>query len=124
MQFRVYALYNRAKWVLALTFTFFIIQMATTLALLAEYQEVHVIAIKLGIWTNCVVTNFPTDVVGTWISMMGFEGILFFLALYKTVLHLLRLNHPWTRNGAVEVLVRDNILYFLMFVHPISVLLI
>ncbi|KDQ56064.1 hypothetical protein JAAARDRAFT_36859, partial [Jaapia argillacea MUCL 33604] len=124
MQFRVYALYNRAKWVLALTFTCFVVQMATSLAVFAKYQEVHVIAIKLGIWTNCVVTNFPSNVVGTWIAMMVFEGILFFLALYKTLLHLLRLNHPWTRNGAVEVLVRDNILYFLMFVYPIRLLLI
>ncbi|KDQ56074.1 hypothetical protein JAAARDRAFT_36864 [Jaapia argillacea MUCL 33604] len=88
--------------------------MATSLAVFAKYQEVHVIAIKLGIWTNCVVTHFPTDVIGTWISMMVFEGILFFLALYKTVLHLFRINHTWTRNGAVEVLVRDNILYFLI----------
>ncbi|KDQ56105.1 hypothetical protein JAAARDRAFT_320923 [Jaapia argillacea MUCL 33604] len=93
MQFRAYALYNRAKWVLALTFTVFIFQMATSLAVLAKYRE---------------------DVAGTWISMMVFEGILLFLALYKTVLHLLRLNHPWTRNGAVEVLVRDSILYFLV----------
>ncbi|KDQ56065.1 hypothetical protein JAAARDRAFT_319628 [Jaapia argillacea MUCL 33604] len=56
----------------------------------------------------------PTQSVGTWLSMMAFEGILFFLVLYKTVIHLLRLNYPWRRNGATEVLLRDNILYFLV----------
>ncbi|KDQ56050.1 hypothetical protein JAAARDRAFT_319172 [Jaapia argillacea MUCL 33604] len=114
MQFRVYALYNRSKWVLALTFTCFIIQVATSMAFFALYQDVHFIANKFGIYTICMVTQMPTNAVGTWISMMVFEGILFFLALYKTVLHLLQLSHPWTRNGATEVLLRDNILYFLI----------
>ncbi|KDQ56078.1 hypothetical protein JAAARDRAFT_195297 [Jaapia argillacea MUCL 33604] len=41
MQFRVYALYNRAKWVLALTFTCFMIQIGISMALFALYQDIR-----------------------------------------------------------------------------------
>ncbi|KDQ56051.1 hypothetical protein JAAARDRAFT_319207 [Jaapia argillacea MUCL 33604] len=114
MQFRVYAMYNREKWVLAFTCTCFIIQMAITSYLFALYEYVPVISLKFGPWTTCAATQMQANAAGTWISTMAFEGILFFLALYKTVIHLLRLNHPWTRSGATEVLLRDNILYFLI----------
>ncbi|KDQ56096.1 hypothetical protein JAAARDRAFT_320431 [Jaapia argillacea MUCL 33604] len=114
MQFRVYALYNRAKWVLALTFTCFMIQIAISMTLFVMYQDVRVIVVKFGIWTNCVVTQMPAHSIGTYVSMMVFEGILFSLVLYKTVVHLLRLSYLWTRNSATEVLLRDNILYFLV----------
>ncbi|KDQ58852.1 hypothetical protein JAAARDRAFT_33603 [Jaapia argillacea MUCL 33604] len=112
MQFRVYALYNRAKWVLVLTFTCFIIELATVVAFLVSCQNIQMTLIQLGIWSNCVVTQMPADAVGPWLSAMAFEGILFFLVLYKTVVNLLRLNYPWTRNGVTEVLLRDNIFYF------------
>ncbi|KDQ58851.1 hypothetical protein JAAARDRAFT_192431 [Jaapia argillacea MUCL 33604] len=112
MQFRVYALYNRAKWVLVLTFTCFIIELATVIVFLASYQNVQVTLIQLGAWSNCVVTEMPADAVGPWLSAMAFEGILFFLALYKTVVHLLRLHYPWTRNSVTQVLLRDHIFYF------------
>ncbi|KDQ58853.1 hypothetical protein JAAARDRAFT_33606 [Jaapia argillacea MUCL 33604] len=112
MQFRVYALYNRAKWVLALTMTCFITQLAMVMAFLASYRDVQLIIIKLDPWTSCIVTHMPPDAVGPWISAMAFEGILFFLVLYKTVVHLLRLNYPLTRNSVTQVLVRDNIFYF------------
>ncbi|KDQ56053.1 hypothetical protein JAAARDRAFT_36849 [Jaapia argillacea MUCL 33604] len=114
MWFRVYALYNRAKWVLALTFTCLIIQIAISMVLFALYQDVRVIAVKFDIWTTCVVTEMPAYSIGTWLSMMVFEGTLFALVLYKTVVHLLWFNYPWTRNGATEVLLRDNILHFLV----------
>ncbi|KDQ58856.1 hypothetical protein JAAARDRAFT_646349 [Jaapia argillacea MUCL 33604] len=89
MQFRVYALYNRAKWVLAL---------------------------NLDVFHNptCDVTHMPPDAVGPWISAMAFEGILFLLVLYKTVVHLLQLNYPLTRNSVTQVLLRDNIFYFVV----------
>ncbi|KDQ58849.1 hypothetical protein JAAARDRAFT_646134 [Jaapia argillacea MUCL 33604] len=112
MQFRVYALYNRAKWVLALTFTCFVTQLAMVIVFLASYRDVQLIVIKLDPWTACVPTRMSPDAVGPWISAMAFEGILFFLVLYKTVIHLLRLNHPLTRNSVTEVLLRDNIFYF------------
>ncbi|KDQ56061.1 hypothetical protein JAAARDRAFT_36856, partial [Jaapia argillacea MUCL 33604] len=114
MQFRVYAMYTRAKWVLVFTFTCFIIQIAITSYLFALYEYVLVISFKFGPWTTCAATQMPTIAAGTWLATIAFEGILFFFALYKTVIHLLQLNHPWTRSGATEVLLRDNILYFLV----------
>ncbi|KDQ56057.1 hypothetical protein JAAARDRAFT_195285 [Jaapia argillacea MUCL 33604] len=114
MQFRVYAMYNRAKWVLAFTFTCFIIQIGITLYIFGLYEYVLVISLQFGPWTVCAATQMPTNAAGTWLATIAFEGILFFFAVYKTVIHLLRLNHPWTRSGATEVLLRDNILYFLV----------
>ncbi|KDQ56059.1 hypothetical protein JAAARDRAFT_319535 [Jaapia argillacea MUCL 33604] len=46
MQFRVYAMYNRAKWVLAFTFTFFITQIAIISYLFTLYN--YVPALPLG----------------------------------------------------------------------------
>ncbi|KDQ58848.1 hypothetical protein JAAARDRAFT_192430 [Jaapia argillacea MUCL 33604] len=47
-KFRVYALYNRAKWVLVLTLACFIIELATVIAFLASYQNIQVTLIQLA----------------------------------------------------------------------------
>ncbi|KDQ56099.1 hypothetical protein JAAARDRAFT_320652 [Jaapia argillacea MUCL 33604] len=114
MQFRVYAMYNRQKWVLAFTFTCFIAQVVVVSAFFLLHNYVPVISIKFANWTACAITEQSADAIVPGLSIMIFEGILFFFALYKTVMHVLRLNYPWTSDGAIEVLLRDNILYFLM----------
>ncbi|KDQ56085.1 hypothetical protein JAAARDRAFT_320184 [Jaapia argillacea MUCL 33604] len=112
MQSRLYAMYNRSKRVLVFTGTCFVIEIIGSLAF-GLYQDLQVIPVRVfDTWTGCIVTKMPEYRVGMWLAIMAYEGILFLLALYKTLLHLFRMNHPWTRNSVADVLLRDNLLYF------------
>ncbi|KDQ56081.1 hypothetical protein JAAARDRAFT_320059 [Jaapia argillacea MUCL 33604] len=112
MQSRLYAMYGRSRRVLIFTGTCFVIEIIASMAF-GLYRDLRAAPVRVfEKWTGCIVTNMPEYRVGMWLAIMAYEGILFLLALYKTLLHLLRMNHPWTRNSVADILLRDNILYF------------
>ncbi|KDQ50829.1 hypothetical protein JAAARDRAFT_41754 [Jaapia argillacea MUCL 33604] len=80
----------------------------------ALYQDAEVVVMQMDGWTGCRVTKTPQFSYGPWASILAFEGILFLLALYKAVLHLMQLRTHWTRNSVTDVLLRDNMFYFLV----------
>ncbi|KDQ50842.1 hypothetical protein JAAARDRAFT_141370, partial [Jaapia argillacea MUCL 33604] len=123
MQFRIYAMYNRSRRILFFMVSCFLMEVAAAMAF-ALYQDAEginsplLVVVQMGSWTGCLVTKPPRFSYGTWASILAFEGILFLFALYKTVLHLMRLRAHWTRDNVTDVLLRDNMFYFLVCVLP------
>ncbi|KDQ49464.1 hypothetical protein JAAARDRAFT_42884 [Jaapia argillacea MUCL 33604] len=113
LQFRLYAMYNRSRRILFFMASCFLIELAAAMSF-ALYEDVEVIAVRMDNLTGCLVIKSPKFAYGTWASILAFEGVLFFLALYKMVLHLSRLQTHWTRDNVTDVLLRDNMFYFLV----------
>ncbi|KDQ50810.1 hypothetical protein JAAARDRAFT_41751 [Jaapia argillacea MUCL 33604] len=115
LQFRLFAMYDRSKRLLFFMATCYVIQAVAVMSF-TLYQDTEVSVIRVDGWTVCLLTKIPRLLVGTWFSIVAFEGLLFSLALYKTVLHLREMRTNWTRENITTILLRDNLLYFLMYV--------
>ncbi|KDQ50835.1 hypothetical protein JAAARDRAFT_548650 [Jaapia argillacea MUCL 33604] len=113
MQFRLFAMYDRSRRLLCFMTTCYVIQVVAIMSF-TLYQDTEVSVIRVEGWTVCLLTKVPRLLIGTWLSIMAFEGLLFSLALYKTVLHLREMRTNWTRENITTILLRDNLLYFLI----------
>lgn len=59
----------------------------------------------------CAITQQPYYYYAIWIGPMIFEFFLLCLVLYY-IYNRLRLFGNWHRNGLIDIMIHDNILYF------------
>ncbi|KDQ55918.1 hypothetical protein JAAARDRAFT_36689 [Jaapia argillacea MUCL 33604] len=113
MQFRIYAMYNRATWVVAFMVTCFVVEVAAiTTFLVYEFSDMQVTVEPAPGVRFCTITSVPTFIFGIWIAFMAFEFVLFSLALYKSAIRLRNVPQGWSGVNLLDVLLRDSILYF------------
>ncbi|KDQ58832.1 hypothetical protein JAAARDRAFT_192417 [Jaapia argillacea MUCL 33604] len=114
LQFRVYAIYDRSRWVAILMVAFFIVQIIlATFFSLYDITDFHAESNNFGLVDFCVVTNIPKFAWASWVCIMAFEAVLFLLALWKAVVRVMQSKNRWRKGLVADILLRDNLSYFL-----------
>ncbi|EGO03564.1 hypothetical protein SERLA73DRAFT_175071 [Serpula lacrymans var. lacrymans S7.3] len=96
---RVYALYNRSKFILWTLSTLFLAEIAATLTVIILTTP------KIEFNRECIVTFAPRIYGGYWLSSLGFETILFLLTIFKFATVVRR---GLGDNTVINVIVRDG----------------
>lgn len=60
----------------------------------------------------CGPVYIPSYFFSFWIPIMAFEFLLLFFALYAGYTKVFRIHKVWDMNRLINVLIRDNIIYF------------
>ncbi|KDQ58845.1 hypothetical protein JAAARDRAFT_205903 [Jaapia argillacea MUCL 33604] len=115
LQFRLYAIYDRSRWIAILMFSLFVIQIIFAMVFsLYDITSLRAISQNFDIFDVCVVTHIPRFSCATWICVMAFEAVLFLLALWKVILRVMKTRERWRKGLVADILLRDNLLYFLV----------
>ncbi|KDQ52891.1 hypothetical protein JAAARDRAFT_39840 [Jaapia argillacea MUCL 33604] len=115
VQLRVYAMYRRSRYIGSLIVTGFVIEIAAMVTLVTfESVGLEATASPVPGIQLCTVTKIPTFTYGFWLAIMMFECLLFVLALYQAIGRFLKRRDRWRQQSLIDVLLRDNILYFFL----------
>ncbi|KZT73899.1 hypothetical protein DAEQUDRAFT_808066 [Daedalea quercina L-15889] len=103
---RVWILYDRKKWLLALLSPFFVGCAAVSITSIAKYREEYTFT------GSCLTTYEPDPVLIGWTIPVAFEFTLFVLVFYKFVQNI-RARSPLAGQPVLFVFLRDGMAAFL-----------
>ncbi|KDQ51009.1 hypothetical protein JAAARDRAFT_211320 [Jaapia argillacea MUCL 33604] len=115
MQMRLYAMYEKSRRVFAFLLACFVsetIAMSTILGL--SNKQLIAISQPIPGVRICTVAFVPHYFFAFWIPICTFESILVTFALWKGLSHWIKSTNKWSSKALMNVLLRDNILYFLV----------
>ncbi|KDQ58717.1 hypothetical protein JAAARDRAFT_193248 [Jaapia argillacea MUCL 33604] len=114
MQTRIYAMYGQSRRVAYFLGTCFIVEVII-MATIMIFVNVRttVVPETISEYVQCTLQNMPDFYFAMWVPICAFESILFLFATWKGVSYLMTLG-KWSGKSLMHVLVRDNILYFLL----------
>jgi len=118
LQMRIYAMYGRSKKILTLLVICFISSITAASGVVGAFtlaENVTATPFPGSSIHFCVVTSIPSFFYATWIPIVTFETLLFSLALFKGY-QSWKSEVPtgWSGQVALNILIRDSILYFLV----------
>ncbi|KAF9555872.1 hypothetical protein CPC08DRAFT_111444 [Agrocybe pediades] len=116
LQLRIYALYGRSRRVLTLMLTCYAIVVAYAgWTFFSNVEDTKSSVVHAPNGDTCSFPRFPPLLYTFWITMLGFEGILCALAIYRGF-RTLKEGLPRELNGMtlIDLIVRDSIIIFVV----------